>query len=292
MPHMAPRTPRRWTKEQLYEAAVTNAPALARFFAGVHGKAPVLLGEDFAGTGALARAWAQAADEHHAIAVDHDPRVLAMSPATPRVRTITRDVHRVSTKVDILAATNFPIGYFHTRAALLRYLRHARTRLRTAGVFICDLYGGDGAFTPGLHTRRLRLADGTACVYHWDQRTANAATGMVENAIHFEVFHGKARVQHLRRAFVYHWRLWGIPELTDAMHEAGFASVEVYDRLGDAIDADGNLYARPLSEEDTLDPTWVVYLIARAPGGSQGLKSALPPKRRNAPSRASRGAMT
>jgi hypothetical protein len=66
----------------------------------------------------------------------------------------------------------------------------------------------------------------------------------------------------LRDAFVYDWRLWSIPELRDAMAEAGFASTEVHDRLGDAIDGDGNLMVRPVRGEE-LDDTFVVYIVAR-----------------------------
>jgi hypothetical protein len=47
------------------------------------------------------------------------------------------------------------------------------------------------------------------------------------------------------------------------MLEAGFASVEVYDRLADGIDADGTTYVAPLREDDELDDPYVVYVVAR-----------------------------
>jgi hypothetical protein len=67
----------------------------------------------------------------------------------------------------------------------------------------------------------------------------------------------------IRDAFVYDWRLWSIAEVRDAMEEAGFASVEVHDRLGDAVDSEGNLYPRALEPGEELDENWVVYAVAR-----------------------------
>jgi hypothetical protein len=64
-------------------------------------------------------------------------------------------------------------------------------------------------------------------------------------------------------AFEYHWRLWSIAELREAMLEAGFESVDVYDRIGNAIDGDGNLFVEPLHDEDSPDRNHVVYLAAR-----------------------------
>lgn len=264
---MADRTPpraHRWTKEELYEVAVTNAEALVRFLAAVHGGTPRTLREDFSGTGALARAWASSSPVRDAIAVDRDARVLRRASVVPRCAQVARDVHACTARSDILAATNFPVGYFHARDALITYLRHARRCVRPGGVFVCDMYGGDGAFTRGTQRRTLRLSDSTRCIYHWEQRTANAATGLVENAIHFELHDSSGTVRQFRNAFVYHWRLWGIAELRDAMHDAGFAQIDVYDRLGDALDSEGKLHVHPLRADDELDPTWVVYIAARA----------------------------
>jgi hypothetical protein len=66
----------------------------------------------------------------------------------------------------------------------------------------------------------------------------------------------------LPSAFVYRWRLWGLPELRDAALEAGFARVDVYDRLADALDDAGNAYVRPINNEP-LDATWVAYIACR-----------------------------
>lgn len=70
----------------------------------------------------------------------------------------------------------------------------------------------------------------------------------------------------IRDAFSYDWRLWSIPELREASLDAGFARVDVYARLGEAIDHEGNLYPRAMEAGEALDDDWVVYIVAHARG--------------------------
>ncbi len=257
------RTPRTPTHPlDLYEAAVTNPGPLAKFLAAVHGHAPRTLGEDFSGSAALARAWTRLGPAMKAIAVDRDAAALAHHPPLARLTTRACDVMAVRTKADIIAATNFPVLYWHTRAALTAYLRHVRTRLKARGVFVADLYGGPGALTIGRRTNTFALAGGARLRYTWHQQRADPLTARVFNAIHFRITRpGAAPVVH-NAAFTYDWRLWSIPELRDAMLEAGFRSVDVYDRLGGAVDHLGNLYVRPAAEHE-MDADWVAYVAAR-----------------------------
>lgn len=248
----------------LYELAVTDPPGLTRFLDAVHGRAPRILREDFSGSAALARHWAGLSPKHSAIAVDRDAEALARAARTPRLTTRRADVLRARDRADIIACTNFPIGYWHTRADLIKYLKHARARLRPRGVFIADTYGGADAFTPGKTTTRLRGPGDERIEYTWEQREADPITGRVVDALHFRIrARGRARATILRDAFVYDWRLWSIPELTDAYREAGFRKVEVYNTLGDAIDQDGRLYVRAIGPGDDLGPSWVVYVVGR-----------------------------
>lgn len=246
----------------LYEAAVTNAASLARFCRALHAGRPRVLGEDFSGTAALARAWLLLDRSFRAVGVDMDPAIIKRTPRHPRLTMLAKDVLKVTRKVDVLAATNFPVMYWHTRPQLVTYLKHARTRLNKGGVFVCDLYGGPSALQPGTTTRRLRLPDGTPFQYAWQQRRVDAVAGIVENAIHFKVLGNKP--QAIRNAFEYTWRLWSIPELREAMDEAGFATTEVHDRLGGAVDGEGNLYVGVLQPDERLDENYVVYVAARA----------------------------
>jgi hypothetical protein len=258
------KPPAWWDKFTLYEIAVTNAHALAAFFAVLAPKAHMLR-EDFSGTGALARAWCKTPGRL-AIAVDVDRAVTSRIPATAGLAIVTSDVRRCRRSCDVLAATNFALGYLHTRSQLLAYLRHARSCLTTRGLFVADIYAGSSAFVAEEQRVVVRVppAFGSgAFVYVWEQRTVDVTTGMVTNAIHFELPRVKRRPLVIRDAFTYRWRVWSIPELREAMLEAGFRTVNAYDRIGDAIDQHGNIYARPLAEGDEIDDPAVLYIAGQ-----------------------------
>jgi SAM-dependent methyltransferase len=267
------RSPR-WSFDRydLYELCVQDAAAMARFLQAVHGGDPRVMREDFCGGGAVAREWAGLGRGFRAIAVDQDAEPLARLKRTAaaagvprRVRCVHADVMDCSLRADVISATNFPIGYWHTRPELVRYLSATRRRLGPGGVFVCDTYGGASAFRR-MKTRRMVAVGGVGAVgglrieYTWEQREARARTRRVIDALHFRVTRRGRVIAELRDAFVYDWRLWSIEELRGAMEEAGFASVEIYDRLAEAVDHQGRVYVRPAEE---LGRDWVVYLVAR-----------------------------
>jgi len=260
------------TALDLYELCVTEPTRLIRFLDAAHGMKPRILREDFSGSGALARAWAASSRSRSAIAVDIDPGVLVAASARSRVTPEVADAKRSNSRADIIAATNFPIGYQHSRAALLQYLKNARKTLNPGGILVCDLYGGRDAFSPGKIIQMLRAPNSTPWTgelveYTFEQRAADPISGLVLDALHFRVWKKSNKSKkpdfELRDAFVYHWRLWSLPELVDAAKEAGFRMVEVHDRLGDAIDSNGKLHLRPAGHENPLDENWVVYVVAR-----------------------------
>ncbi|MCC6660677.1 MAG: class I SAM-dependent methyltransferase [Phycisphaerales bacterium] len=236
---------------------------MAPFLAAVHGGRPTILREDFCGSGGVCRAWTRLGPRHRAIAVDLDARPLRSLRRSARVTVRRADVLRARDKADVISATNFPIGYWHTRRDLIRYLRHARACLRPAGVFVCDTYGGATAFTLGSVTRDHRLPDGRRIRYTWEQRRADPLTGMVLDILHFRVDRGGDVLQDVPEAFTYHWRLWSVPELRDAMDEAGFARTDVYSELADAVDSDGATYVRPVTDPAELEPSFILCIAAR-----------------------------
>lgn len=251
-------------KYALYELAAQAPGEMARFLHAVHGRAPRVLREDFSGTGAICRAWASLVAGGEAIAVDADPEPLLALKGVPGVRTVRKDVLKAGDTADIICAINFPVGYWHTREALVRYLAHARACLNRRGVFVCDTYGGVHAFTPGRLEQILTGPAGEEVEYTWQQREANPLTGRVVDAMHFRVREpGRARATVVRDAFVYDWRLWSIAEIRDAMRDAGFRTTEVYDRLGDAVDECGRVSVRPVEDPAELDDDYVVYIAAR-----------------------------
>lgn len=237
----------------------------ARYLEAIHGGKPQVLREDFSGGGGICKAWVAApkSKRRSAIAVDHDPAVLTRLAAFPGIRTVASDVLKAPDSADIIAAFNFPLGYWHDRASLIRYLKLCRGRLKPRGVFVADLYGGWSAFETTSTRRRMRTPRGLV-MYEWEQREADPVTGLVRNAIHFSMPRTRtSKAISYKNAFTYHWRLWSIPELTDACLEAGFRSVDVYDSQSGALDHAGNFYARPLAHGEPLDSDWLVYVAAR-----------------------------
>lgn len=245
----------------LYELTVQSAPAAAALLRAIHGASPQTLGEDFAGTGAVSRAWVARGGGARAVAVDTDAEALARA-AAPGVTLVCADVRAADAPADVIFAGNFSIGYLHERAELIRYLRHARRRLSPGGVFVCDTYGGESAFLRGHMHREHPGPGGRKIRYTWEQREADPLTGMVTDALHFRVQHGRDIELELRDAFIYRWRLWSVPELRDAMLEAGFARTEVYDKVPDAEDDAGEVYFRPAQAED-LEDSFIVCVVGR-----------------------------
>ncbi|RMH24904.1 MAG: class I SAM-dependent methyltransferase [Planctomycetota bacterium] len=249
----------------LYERAAQSPDMQARFLRALHeapAGEPVTLGEDFCGTGAVARAFLALDPRHRAVCVDRDPepleRLRRLAGDEPRLAVVRGDAAEADAPAGIIAALNFSIGERRTREDLLAYLRAARSRLveqaGAPGVMVLDVYGGTDAFVTG--ESEVELRDGVR--YVWEQRHADPLTGMVENAMHFLPAEGP----ELRDAFVYHWRLWSVPELADALAEAGFARLAVYDRFGDCIDDAGRVYPWPVTNPDELDENFVVYIAA------------------------------
>lgn len=243
----------------LYRACVQDAPATVRFLQAAHGRTPRTLREDFSGPAGLAAEWASSHPRHRAVAIDIDPEPLAHAPAAPRLTKVVADATTARRKADVIALFNFAACEIHQRTLLLAYFKRLRASLNPCGIVGLDIYGGTNAFTPGSLTTFARIPGSKSRIkYTWQQRHADAASAMVENHLHFAI--GK---QTWPSAFVYKWRLWSIPELRDTLTEAGFTAIEVYDRLGDALDHRARLRLRPVSPENPLDDDYVAYLVAR-----------------------------
>jgi hypothetical protein len=248
----------------LYEIAVTSPDQLAGFILALHGHNPKTLAEDFSGTAALSRAWIRLDPKHRAVAIDLDQPTLDHIRSNPRLKKRAIDVLHAGDKADVVAATNFPVGYWHTRPELIRYLRQVRKRLNKGGIFVADLYGGPHAYTLGRRSKRFDLGRGRTLHYIWHQKSVDGLTNRVFNAIHFRIT-GPTKASRpivFNNAFTYDWRLWSIPELRDALDEAGFKSTEVHDRMGAAIDHEGNVHVQAVSDGE-LDRDWVVYVVGR-----------------------------
>ncbi len=252
----------RLDKFDLYTLCVQDPPRMADFLAAVHGGRARTLRDDFAGPGAIARAWAARSPRHRGIAVDLDAEPLRKAKGAKRVKRVVADVRKVKDQADIICALNFGVCELHQRRDLLKYLAQARRTLRSDGVLVCDLYGGSDSFARSTTRKTVGIGSVTRVKYSWVQDGGDATTCRVRNRIHFALHRGES-VTTFQDAFTYDWRLWSIPELSDAMLEAGFRSFEIHDRLGAARDAEGNLHVRPLQQDEALDDPFVVYVVAR-----------------------------
>lgn len=196
----------------LYELCVQAPELQARFVRGLHGgegrRRATVLGEDFAGPAAIARAWARLDETNSAIVTDRDAEPLThakrrakeqLGPAAARrIEWRRRDVLRpllksMHAEVEAIAAFNFAVCELHSRDALVAYLSKCRARLKKRGVFACDLYLGASAWVTGVERKRMKLprefrgGGGGSVLYEWEQVSADPMTGRVRNAIHFEV---------------------------------------------------------------------------------------------------------
>lgn len=239
---------------------------MARFLEAVHGGTPRTLREDFCGTGGVCRAWATISAAHRAVGVDMDAEPLRRLRRIARVRAVKSDVLACAERADVISATNFSIGYWHSRRDLVRYLRACRTRLLPRGVFVCDTYGGASAFVRGSVVRDHFTPAGIRVRYTWQQRLADPLTAMVEDALHFRADRDGEVIFEQADAFVYRWRLWSVPEVREAMAEAGFARTEVYADLAEAVDQAGRAYVSPVTDPDDLGESFIVCVAGRTRG--------------------------
>jgi hypothetical protein len=280
-------------KFDCYELCVQSPRHVIGMLRGIHAREARVLREDFCGSAAVARRWCESGDNRGddacAVCVDLDDEALARARerfsdenVLGRVRLVRADalastdeeqpppedgpmIRRGGWHPDIIWVGNFSIGYIHERAGLVAYLRASRERLMRGnggfggGVFVCDLYGGAGAFRLGS-LERTHLGRGNEVIkYHWRHEEADALTGMVTNSISFRVIVDGELAAEYPRAFVYRWRLWGLAELREAMLEAGFTSTEVYKE----VDLPPGEKPRHV-EAGELPEDWIVMVSGRA----------------------------
>lgn len=254
-------------KYDCYQQSVQETePEIAfirRVFRRHRGREPRSLREDFCGTAMMACDWVRKNPQNTAFGIDLDPECLAWgahhnvaaldSEAQSRVKLVEGNVLEVGHEpVDMTLAFNFSYSLFATRRELTHYFRQARATLHNEGLFFLDVYGGIDAMDPQTIRR-----DYDGFTYVWEQRSFDAIRNWGENYIHFEFPDGSK----IRNAFRYGWRLRSLPELREALADAGFSSSEVYWEGTDRKTGEGNdVYTRRTRAE--ADPAWIAYLVA------------------------------
>jgi SAM-dependent methyltransferase len=228
----------------LYEAAVQGVDydldLFERVYRMLRGGGFTRFREDFCGTAALACRWVERGRDHRAWAVDVDRSVLdwarrhrlpRLGDRAARVTIVHRDVRAVTRpQVDLVAALNFSYWVFHERAELVRYFEGVRQSLAPDGLFVANAFGGSEAMGKLVERRRIAPSVGIdgrrvpAFNYEWEQESFNPIDHRLVCHIHF----GLADGSRIRRAFTYDWRMWTLPEIGDALKDAGFRGVEFY----------------------------------------------------------------
>jgi len=251
----------------LYEASVQGVDYdldfLERVYRRHHGRSFRRLREDFCGTAALAAAWVMRRPDHAVLRWARARRLPRMREAARRLALVHGDVRTVRVpRADLVCALNFSWWVFHERAELLRYLRAVRGGLRPGGMLIVNMFGGTEAMEKSVERRRFpasQSVDGERVPsfrYEWDQTLFNPVDHHLLCSIHFELPDGT----RMRHAFRYDWRLWTLPEIRDAMADAGFRASEVYvegwDDKANQSDEKFRLRRRFENQE-----SWLAYVV-------------------------------
>jgi hypothetical protein len=256
-------------KYVLYQRSVQSAEQDIEFlhqtYKQLRNRHPKRFREDFCGTCLMSSYWAKLGSDYTTESYDIDPEPLKwgkennlkpIGEAADRVKQFTEDARNPSRSApDVRCAQNFSYWVFKTRPEMLDYFKKVQEDLAEEGIFVIDLHGG-----PESHQEleeETEMED-ESFTYVWDQDSINPITGESTLRIHFRFPDGS----EMTNAFVYDWRLWGLPELTDILLEAGFSKVDCYWEGTDEDGESGNgEFAVSTQGEACL--SYVAYLVAQ-----------------------------
>jgi len=221
-------------KYALYTKAVQSPQYDARFLRSLYrelvGAEPITLREDFCGTHALACAWVRLRSDKKAAGIDIDSDPLKygalnnVSKLTPEQRKRLRiEQGNILTstlrRADVACAFNFSYFCLHSRAALVSYFKRVRASLKPHGIFVVDIFGGPDHAKPYTDSRSL-----PGVRYRFEQEDFDPISRKAKFKIHLHPRGGRMQ----RDVFTYDWRMWTIPEVRDAMADAGLRKTVVY----------------------------------------------------------------
>ena len=278
---------------ELYRWAVqdpeTHAVVLRTMYERLRpGRQPVVLREDFAGTCAESVAWVALKKGRLAIAVDLDGPTLEwaqrraarlLGTRASGITFIRGDVRLTGPPevphADILSVLNFSILYQRDPKELLSYLRHAFNGLAPGGIIVLNLFGGAAAVQPGTTrhwvTPNPRLP-GEAPVppfeYLWEVRSYDPESQRLDCRIHFTAPDPTVpdRMQEIRDAFSYDFRLWSVGELVGACAQAGFSDVQVWRHTYDPSKGEAGVFLGSVEPESLAAlESWTAYIVASHP---------------------------
>lgn len=252
-------------RHKLYEASVQCVESEIDFvdetFTKLRNRNAVMLREDFCGTANTSCEWVSRRKTNRAVSIDLDPDVLAWGRShnlakldtdlARRITLINDNVMNVNGQSnDIVLAMNFSYWIFRQRQEMIEYFRTVYNNLNDNGIFFLDAFGGYEAFQ-----EMEEETDYGKFTYVWDQASYNPITGECTCKIHYKFRDGSK----LKNAFVYHWRLWTLPELTEMLTEAGFKPTVYWEGTDEDGEGDGIFTPSLVGEADA---GWIVYIVA------------------------------
>ncbi len=253
-------------KYQLYEGSVQNPQADLDFinkeYKKLYGKKPLVLREDFCGTGAMACAWVAQSKEHFAKGIDLDMEPISYGVENHLFKLPENDQKRMeyilgnvmdnyNFKTDVVVAFNFSYYLFKKRNDLVKYFSQVRKHLKKDGAFFIDLFGGNETRQPLEESVKHKNH-----TYFWDCNSYNPLTAEVQYYIHFKK--GETKYE---KVFSYDWRMWDAQELRDVLADAGFSETIIY---WEGVDKDGSgngVFTRCTKPVENCD-SWVTYICA------------------------------
>jgi len=246
-------------RHRLYQLSVQAADPTLDLLDSVwrarHAAPALKLREDFCGTAYLAAQWVRSDPRRTAVGLDTDRATLdwgarhnlpPLGAAADRVELMERDVREgTGGGFDIVVAFNFSYCVFHERRTLVEYMRAARRALAKGGCLVMDMHGG-----PDSQCMLEETTVHEGFEYVWEHESFDPITHRTVCRIHFRFPDGT----ELPRAFTYDWRHWSMPELRDALSDAGFRDIEAW------WDDDDDVIRRKETAVNT--ESWVGYLVA------------------------------
>lgn len=252
-------------KYDLYRKSVQEPAEDARHFRQLHreltGRAPKRLREDFCGTFGVCCEWVKLGPDYTAQGLDLSEEALDygrrhyLSKLTPGQRarvapTLCDVLEPVGPAPDLILAQNFSYFIFKERATLVRYFAKCRESLRRGGVLALDAFGGADALVRNRESTKYR-----GHVFYWEQYDFDPVTHDMPCAIHFKL-KGRRKVKDV---FTYDWRLWSLPEIRDALADAGFRKSHVYWEGDDGKEGNG-VFTRV--DKGAVEPVWIAMILA------------------------------
>lgn len=258
-------------KYYLYEHSVQSPEwhvrHFPRYYRWLTGKTATRLREDFCGTSRISMEWVRANPKNTATGLDLDPEPLSyfdrvhLPTLSPEEQTRIRHERKnvlvpTREKFDLIAACNFSFFIFMDRKTLVKYFRAALASLAPKGALFLEMAGGEGMQEWLQEERKVSVPGVGKVLYIWDQMDFDAITGVNDYAIHFQL----PNRRWMKHAFDYHWRLWGIREVREALAEAGFRKTQVFWEVADSR-GDGTGEYAPMEKGDPAH-AWIAYVAA------------------------------